>query len=348
MRLHLLVPSTLLLAACAAHEPAPQTSSQATPATVGEASNAQSVTASSARATITIDTFTAPDDAGAVNSYLLQDDKELIVIDGQMAVPTAQALVTKIKDSKKTPKAFFLTHAHPDHYLGFAVLQKEFPSVPLYATPGVKADYDATAPATLVAMKAMMGAPAPTELAKITALESPLELGGEKLEVSELKGGEHGVSSVVRVPSLHAMFTGDNLYFQIHNWRKECDATTWTSHLEGWKKNDADTVYYPGHGAGKGGAELIEANLAYLHGFEAEVGQAKGKDDAAVLADAKKRVMTKFPNYKGTQLLDGFLKDYVACTKKPVAPQKGDAPHGAAPTKGSPTKAAAKKAATQK
>jgi hypothetical protein len=98
---------------------------------------------------------------------------------------------------------------------------------------------------------------------------------------------------------------------------RECDTKAWASHLETWKKNDPTAVYYPGHGSGKGGAELIDANLAYLHGVEAEVAQAKGKDDASRLADAKQRVLAKFPDYKGMDRLDAALAEYVQCRKHP-------------------------------
>ncbi|MBM4358652.1 MAG: MBL fold metallo-hydrolase [Deltaproteobacteria bacterium] len=254
---------TALLATACSSSPPPAPPPQATATPVEPAPTAK-VEAPPAPGPITIDVFTAPEEAGAVNSVIVQNDRELIVIDGQLVVPVTQALVDKIKASKKTPNAFFLTHAHPDHYFGFYVLQQAFPGVPLYATAGVKAEFEGAAKPTLEGMKGMLGAGAPADVAKVTLLEGALELGGEKLEVSELKGGEHGLSAIVSVPSLKAVIAGDNLYSNVHNWMKECDAATWIGHLETWKKNDPATVYYPGHGAGKGGAELLDANIAYL------------------------------------------------------------------------------------
>lgn len=297
-------------------EPTPSAKSPAPPEHRGASSAAAASVAPPKAGPLTVDSFSSPPDTGSVNSYLLQSDTELIVIDGQMVVPAAKGLIEKIKATKKTPKAFFLTHAHPDHYLGFSILQDAFPSVPIYATPGVKTDYDAASGPTLEAMKKMLGENAPTKVAALKALEGPLELGGEKLEVTEMKGGEHGVSAIIRVPSLNIVFAGDHLYHEIHNWMKECDAKTWIAHLENWKKGDTSTVFYPGHGVGKGGMDLIDANLAYIRGYEAEVALAKGKDEAAVVADAKKRVIAKFPNYKATVYLDWTMGDYVKCTKK--------------------------------
>jgi glyoxylase-like metal-dependent hydrolase (beta-lactamase superfamily II) len=329
MNLRLLVLATAVLApACASSAaPTPPPQASALPVEPAPTATAAATTTPAAPGPITLQVFTAPEEAGAVNSILVQNDRELIVVDGQLVVPAAQALVDTIKATKKTPKAFFLTHAHPDHYFGFYVLQQAFPGVPVYATAGVKAEFDAAAKGTLEAMKGMLGAAAPADVAKVTLLEGALELGGEKLEVSELKGGEHGVSAIVRVPSLKAVLAGDNLYSNVHNWMKECDAATWLGHLEAWKKNDAATVYYPGHGAGKGGTELLDANIAYIQGFEAEVAKAKGKDEAAIVADAKKLVLAKFPGYAAKQFLDWTMADYVKCKRpapaaKPAKPAK--------------------------
>lgn len=320
------VPAVLALACSASPPPAPPPQASATP--VEPPPTEAKVEPKAAPGPITVEVFTAPDEAGAVNSYLVQNDQELIVVDGQMVVPAAQALVEKIKATKKTPKAFFLTHAHPDHYFGFHALQQAFPGVPVYATAGVKAEFDGAAKPTLDAMKGMLGAAAPTGVATVTALEGSLELGGEKLEVTELKGGEHGVSAVVRIGSIKAVLAGDHLYNGVHNWMKECDGKTWVGHLEEWKKGDPATVYYPGHGAGKGGAELLDANIAYIQGFQAEVAKAKGKDESARVADAKRLVLAKFPTHKAPQFLDWTMADYLKCSqpakKTPAAPSKYD------------------------
>jgi glyoxylase-like metal-dependent hydrolase (beta-lactamase superfamily II) len=329
-------PLVFILACASSAPPAPPP--QASPTPVEPPPAPVVAEAPAAPGPITVDVFTAPDEAGAVNSYLVQNDRELIVVDGQMVVPAAQGLVEKIKATKKTPKAFFLTHAHPDHYFGFHALQQAFPGVPVYATAGVKAEFDGTAKGTLEAMKGMLGAAAPTDVAKVTLLEGALELGGEKLEVTELKGGEHSVSAIVRIPSIKAVLAGDNLYASVHNWMKECDGKTWIGHLEEWKKGDAATTYYPGHGAAKGGAELLDANIAYIRGFEAEVAKAKGKDEAALVADAKKLVLAKFLTHRAPQFLDWTMADYLKCSR----PAKG-AKAAAAPAKAAaaPAKAAA-------
>lgn len=312
------IPATIAILCITACAPAAPPAPPSLPGPMPIEPSASVPAEAAAPSAITIEAFTAPDEAGAVNSYLVQTDKELIVVDGQMIVPVAQALVDKIKATKKTPKAFFLTHAHPDHYFGFHALQQAFPGVPLYATAGVKAEFDGAAKPTLEAMKGMLGAAAPTGVAEVTVLEGPLELGGEKLEITELKGGEHGISAIVRIPSLNAVLAGDNLYSNVHNWMKECDGQTWIGHLEAWKKNDPATVYYPGHGAGKGGVELLDANIAYIRGFEAEVAKAKGKDEAARVDDAKKLVLAKFPGHAGKQFLDWTMADYLKC-KSPAA-----------------------------
>ncbi|MBM4376827.1 MAG: MBL fold metallo-hydrolase [Deltaproteobacteria bacterium] len=328
LRLLALSPLAFVFACAASQPPAPPPQASATPV---EPPPAPVVAAPAAPGPITVDVFTAPDEASAVNSYLVQNDRELIVVDGQMVVPAAQGLVEKIKATKKAPKAFFLTHAHPDHYFGFHALQQAFPGAPVYATAGVKAEFDGAAKGTLEPMKGMLGAAAPTDIAKVTLLEGALELGGEKLEVIELNGGEHSVSAIVRIPSIKAVLAGDHLYASVRNWMKVCDGKTWIGHLEEWKKGDAATTYYPGHGAARGGADLLDANIACIQGFEAEVAKAKGKDEAALVADAMKLALAKFPTHRAPQFLDWTMADYLKCSRpakggKAAAPAKSAAP----------------------
>jgi len=177
----------------------------------------------SAKSKLTIEQFTAPKEAGEVNSYLIQSEKDLVVVDGQMIVPMAQALVDRIKATGKTPKAFILTHAHPDHYLGFAVLQDAFPGVPLYASEGVKADFDKLAQGTLDHMSGMLGPAAPKNIATVQVLPgNKLKLDGQEIRLEELKGGEHTVSALVHIKSLKVILAGDNLYQNTHLWMAEC------------------------------------------------------------------------------------------------------------------------------
>lgn len=265
---------------------------------------------------LTIEQFTAPPAAASVNSYLIQSDKELVVVDGQFVVPVAQMLVEKIKATGKTPKAFILTHVHPDHFFGFSVLQEAFPGVPLYSSAGVKADFDATAQPTLNYMKGMMGDKVPAAVATIQALpDNKLELGGQEITLEELKGGEHSVSALVHVKSLKAVLAGDHLYNNAHLWMAECGSKEWIAHLEKLKAMKKVT-FYPGHGAGSGGKEMIQWNIDYLKKFETTMAPIAATDPKAFVESAKEALTTAFPKAEGAGMLNSYLPMYLKCSGK--------------------------------
>lgn len=265
---------------------------------------------------LTIEQFTAPPEAAAVNSYLIQSDKELVVVDGQLVVPVAQKLVEKIKATGKTPKAFILTHVHPDHFFGFAVLQEAFPGVPLYASAGVKADFDAIAQPTLNYMKGMMGDKVPATVATVQVLpDNKLELGGQEILLEELKGGEHSVSALVRVKSLKAVIAGDHLYNNTHMWMAECGSKEWIAHLEKLK-SEKKTTFYPGHGTGSGGKEMIQWNINYLKKFETVMAPIPATDPKAFVESAKQALVAAFPTAAGQGMLGSYLPMYLKCSGK--------------------------------
>lgn len=270
---------------------------------------------------LTVEQFAAPPEASAVNTYLIQGQKELVIVDGQMVVPMAQQVIDRVKATGLKPSALILTHAHPDHFLAMAVIQDAFPGVPLYSTAGVKADFDASAQPTLTYMSQRLGDKAATKVATLQALpNNVLRLEGQEIRLEELKGGEHTVTALVRIPSINAILTGDLLYKDTHLWMAECGAKEWQSHLETLKKNDSKATFYPGHGKGSGGAELIDFNLEYLKKFEATMAPISGTDAQAVAEQARQALVAAFPNVGGQGMLGMYMPLYLKCAGKVKTP----------------------------
>lgn len=273
------------------------------------------------KAPLVVEQFTAPPEAAGVNTYLIQGKKELVIVDGQMIVPMAKQVVERVKATGKTPKALILTHVHPDHFLGLAVLQEAFPGIPLYSTAGVKADYDASAQPTLTYMSQRLKDNAPAGIAKLEALPNAVfKLEGQEIRLEELKGGEHSVSALVHVPSANAIVTGDLLYKDSHLWMAECGGKEWQGQLETLKKNHPKATFYPGHGAGSGGTALIDFNLDYLKKFETTLAPISGTDAQAVADQAKQALLTAFPGVGGQGLVGMYMPMYLKCSGKVKAP----------------------------
>jgi glyoxylase-like metal-dependent hydrolase (beta-lactamase superfamily II) len=76
-----------------------------------------------------------------VNSYLVSDADSVIVVDLLRNSPEAEKLADHVQASGKKLETVFVTHGHPDHYLGLGIFHRRFPSVPVkVASRGIRDD----------------------------------------------------------------------------------------------------------------------------------------------------------------------------------------------------------------
>ena len=57
-----------------------------------------------------------------VNSTMISGEKDMLVIDPQFSLSEAHRLTAEILESKKNLTTIYMTHPHPDHLFGLAVL----------------------------------------------------------------------------------------------------------------------------------------------------------------------------------------------------------------------------------
>src|ERR1700694_4191946 len=70
-----------------------------------------------------------------VNSTMISGDKDMLLIDPQFSLSEAHRLAAEILESKKNLATIYVTHPHPDHLFGLAVLKQAFPSARIVALP---------------------------------------------------------------------------------------------------------------------------------------------------------------------------------------------------------------------
>src|SRR6516165_7567420 len=68
-----------------------------------------------------------------VNSTMISGEKDMLVIDPQFSLSEAHKLAAEILESKKNLALIYVTHPHPDHMFGLAVLHQAFPSAKIVA-----------------------------------------------------------------------------------------------------------------------------------------------------------------------------------------------------------------------
>src|ERR1700674_5947400 len=70
-----------------------------------------------------------------VNSTMISGEKDMLVIDPQFSLSEAHRLAAEILESKKNLAVIYITHPHPDHLFGLAVLKQAFPQAKILALP---------------------------------------------------------------------------------------------------------------------------------------------------------------------------------------------------------------------
>lgn len=272
-------------------------------------------------APLTVEAHFAAPQAASVASYLISGETEAILVDGQFLSSEAEQVVDLVDNSGKDLKLIWLTHAHPDHYFGLKVLQDAFPDVPIYVTPTVKADYDMIAQGTFDFLKPMLGPAIPDSLVVPTEYTDPtITVDGATIEIVEVMMGEHPVASALHLGAEKTFIGGDMIYDKTHLWLTECDPDGWLAQIDAWKAQFAGvSTFWPGHGAGSRGIDVLDDNKQYIETFVSLMGAVDGADDSETIANAKQAITDAYPDFLGVGLLDNIVPGYLKCIGK-IAP----------------------------
>jgi len=260
--------------------------------------------------------YTASPGGFLVNSTLIAGEKEAILVDGQFTLADAHRLVAMILESKKTLTTVYVTHGHPDHYFGLAVIQAAFPKAKLVALPGAAAEITKTAKAKVAQWGPMYGANLSTKPVLPTAAKlTSFTLEGQTIEIhGPIQGDEEG-NTYLWIPSTKTVVAGDIVYRGVHVWTAETNADkrkAWVKTLDEITAL-APTTVIAGHKDPKEKDDFasIKATKDYLEVFDAAVASSKTS------AEVQQKVKAKYPALQ----LDVILS-IGADAQFPAAPKK--------------------------
>ncbi len=237
--------------------------------------------------------FTA-DDAGAlVDSTLIVGETKAVLIDAQFDVANASRLAEMIAETGRTLETIFITHSHPDHVLGLAVLIDRFPAAKPLTHKLIRPEIEQTAAQTLAFLSGQ--APAGTFDDRVVIPEAltadHILLEGERIEILEPMHGDTALISAVHIPALNTLIASDFAYAGTHVWVAE---NTTPELLAKWRDSLAlleaigAAVVVPGH---RGDGVLNNAGVfgqtrAYLDQWETALASSKSAHDlrSAMLA----------------------------------------------------------------
>lgn len=198
------------------------------------------------------DVFTADPQGGLVDSTVLIGEEKAVLVDAQMNVANATRLADVIAATGRDLETIFITHAHPDHNLGLAVIMDRFPN----ARPVTHRAMQPGIAAALQPMLDGMSAKAPAgAFADRVVVPEALDadhilLEGDRIDVLEPMHGDTDLISALHIPVLDTLIASDFVYADTFAWTAENTTpervALWLESLDLLEGIGASTVI-PGH-----------------------------------------------------------------------------------------------------
>ena len=158
------------------------------------------------------------------SATLITGDYVAVLVDPLFTRSQAEALVDWVTASGKNLTAVYITHGHPDHWLGLGTILAAFPAAQAFAVPSVVAQMRAHSTPEVLAGQWQSRFTEP--LAAPVAIADPVPPAGLHLEGHELIPVELGHTdtddtTVLHVPSIGLVVAGDVVYNGVHQYLLE-------------------------------------------------------------------------------------------------------------------------------
>jgi glyoxylase-like metal-dependent hydrolase (beta-lactamase superfamily II) len=254
--------------------------------------------------------FGSPESAFFVNSFIVETQGGLVLVDTQFLKSSALHLRDTIRAYDKPLLAIFITHPHPDHFNGTAEIAHDWPGLPIYATQSTIDVIVATHADKIAAWTPIYGADYPRQLALPNTPVVPgqsIVVDGLELRIDDLGEGESADVTVIYLPQSDQLIASDLLYHRVHPWLAEGRTQRWLNQLEIVRERyPTARVVFAGHGEAADLNALVE-QAEYLTMFRDQV--LRGVADLAQPTTEEKSaiawtLLQRYPDYPLRTLLE--------------------------------------------
>jgi glyoxylase-like metal-dependent hydrolase (beta-lactamase superfamily II) len=252
-------------------------------------------------------------------STLLYGERDAILVDATQLLSDAHRLAAEIILTRKNLTHVYVSHFHPDHHFGLAVLEQAFPNAKIVALPSVVRDIVFTSTDKLDTWSIERFGPdtPPHTTIPVPLAEPRLELEGEEILFSDDWEGDSVNNSAVWVPATGVLCATDIAFDDWNVWFIESDVerrAKWRLALERLKGFGARVVI-PGHGSEKTMEVLdrvaADSSLAYTSCIDwtrEYIDFYEGVyENATSGLDLATRIKQRYPHVKGNDFAIEWL-----------------------------------------
>ena len=156
----------------------------------------------------------------ARTATLIAGNRDAILVDAFLTKSEGVELAEWMKQSGKSPSLVFITHGHGDHFFGAGPTLAAFPDARLATMPEIAEEAGAQViPEGLAVWNSWFRGQFDENAAVPSALGSgDLAIEGHEVRVSVAGPGDGVLGSILHVPELELVCSGDILYNNIHMW----------------------------------------------------------------------------------------------------------------------------------
>jgi glyoxylase-like metal-dependent hydrolase (beta-lactamase superfamily II) len=180
-------------------------------------------------------------------STLISDDDGALLVDCLITEHEGRELAAWVKSHDRELRYVYITHPHADHFLGLPEILAEFPEAsPVALAESIPAMEEQISPGYMQ----VWGGFFPGQLTGEPVAPAPLAgtsipVGGSTATVIPVGTTDTGHSSLVHVPGLSLVVSGDVVYNQTHMWLMGStpdSRASWVRALDAVAALEADTV----------------------------------------------------------------------------------------------------------
>lgn len=155
-----------------------------------------------------------------VSSTIIYGEKDAVLVDAQFTLSNAHRLVAEILELNRNLTHIYITHVHPDHFMGLPILHQAFPDAKVVSIQASANDVNSSGDFKIEYWgKKVLGNNGANSKVFVETLKEPvIMLEGRRLEIMGPYQGDAPNSSVVWVPSLKLLVASDLIFDHSHAW----------------------------------------------------------------------------------------------------------------------------------